>query len=349
MISTIMNRYPQVSGNPMAMAMLCTELVTRGLYDDAFSMGVAAAEAAPHDIAIRDLVSATLSKNVPKWHVPMLKDRRRNVCYAEALRRVVQPGMTVLEIGSGAGFLSLVAARLGAKVYTCEANPLVAAAARFITLRNGLSENITVLSKLSSDLEIGIDLPQRADILMSELFDDTLFGDGIVTYIDDARERLLTPDAIIVPQRSELRIRLVAFDSPPKYAPLERVEGFDLSAFNVLAPRTSSYLRASKVGAIPLSEPISALSKDFAAAAPFGSDREVAKLLSFGGEVAGFSQWMRIIFADDLEYENDPDQPTWSHWGSPLTSLSKPRLTEPGEEIAVQVRRIDREVFYSAS
>ena len=349
MTQSILERYPQVRANPMAMAMLCTELLNRQLYDDAFSLGVAAASAAPHDMAVRDLVSSTLGRGVPKWHVPMLHDLQRNDCYAEALRRIVRPGMTILEIGSGAGFLSLIAARLGANVYTCEANPVVAAAAKFIALRNGLSHRIHVIPKLSSHLEIGVDLPRKADLLMSELFDDTLFGDGIISYIREARERFLMPDAAVVPQHAELRLRLVTFNLPTKHQPLARIAGFDLSPFNVLAPRSSSYLRAAKLGALPLSEPISALAKNFSEASPFGRDVDDVKLRSYGGAATGISQWLRIRFSDDLVFENDPEQSPASHWGSPVTIFDRERPTSLEEEVRVRVRRFGREILYDMS
>jgi type II protein arginine methyltransferase len=350
MTSPILAKYPQVRSSPLSMAMLCTMLRDRGLMDDAVELGLAAVEAAPDNLEVRDLVAVTLSRGVPKWHVPMLNDHERNRCYRVALERAIKPGMIVLEIGTGAGLLSLIAARLGARVYTCEANGIVAGAARLIARHNKLDDRITIISKLSSDLRIGEDLPERADLLMSELFDDTLFGDGIVQFIDDARQRLLKPDATILPQKAELRLCLASFQVPEKHKPLGRVEGFDLSAFNVLAPRASSHLRAAKIGAEPRSEPLSALRKDFAGSAPFGEDSARLEFVSSGGQVDGVAQWLRVEFFDDLIFENSPFTPApRSHWGSPLTPLASPLATDAGQRIAVGVRRVDREILLDLS
>ena len=346
MTAPILAKYPQVQSSALSMAMLCTVLRDRGLFDDAVQLGLAAVEAEPDNLEVRDLVATTLARGIPKWHVPMLNDHARNRAYAVALERVIKPGMIVLEIGTGAGLLSLIAARLGAEVYTCEASAIVAAAARVIARQNGLDDRIRVISKLSSDLRIGEDLPERADLLMSELFDDTLFGDGIVQFIGDAKERLLTPEAIILPQRAELRLCLASFDLPTKHRPLELVEGFDLSAFNILAHRASSHMRASKTRAEARSEPLSALKKDFAGETPFGNDSDRLLFTSEGGRVDGVAQWLRVEFFDDLVFENSPfTPPPRSHWGSPLTPFTAPIETVEGEEIALNVRRLDREIF----
>lgn len=342
----ILDRYPQVRGNPRSMAVLCTALLDRSLHQDAFELGVAAVTAAPDDIAIRDLVAITLARTVPKWHVPMLHDRARNAAYRSALERAIRPGMIALEIGTGAGFLSLTAARLGARVYTCEANKMVAAAAQHIAEHNGLADRITVIPKLSSELQSGIDFPERADLLMSELFDDTLFGDGIVDYIGDAKERLLKPEAEVVPVRSALRLALVAFERPEKHNPLGDIDGFDLSAFNILAPRPSGHFRVAKLGATARSAAVTAMLHDFSRLTPFGLDADDVRLISTGGMVDGIAQWLHVDFGGGIEFENDPFLRPGSHWGSPVTPFWAGFDTEVGEIVDVNVRRYDRELIY---
>src|ERR1035438_7368739 len=112
------------------------------------------------------------ARTIPRWHFAMLNDLERNNVYLTALERQVSPGSLVLDIGSGTGLLAMIAARANAgSVITCEANPVLAQMARSIIDQNGLSDRITVIPKRSTDLQIGVDLPRRADLIVSEIVD----------------------------------------------------------------------------------------------------------------------------------------------------------------------------------
>jgi type II protein arginine methyltransferase len=345
-VTDILQRYPHVADEPLAMAMLCQTLKTKGIAGDAYALGLAAVAAAPGDTDVRDLVRAALSAGVPHWHAPMLRDGPRNACYSQAIARLVTPGMRVLEIGTGAGLLSLLAARAGAQVITCEANPVIAAAAREIAQRNGLADRITVISKYSTDLEMGQDLAEPADLLMSELFDDALFGDDIVQVIADARGRLIRDDAPILPPRAELRCALVALDHPAEW-PLGMVEGFDMSPFNLLAAPSPAVLRARIDGATRRSSPTSLLAMDFEAPT-FGPTEETAVLISDGGMIHGVAQWLRVDFGGEVTFENSPFDESRSHWGAPIHPLSEPIETVAGEAIEVTARLVAAQLLISA-
>ena len=77
---------------------------------------------------------------VPGWHFAMMDDKKRNEAYEAAIRRAA-PGKRVLDIGTGAGLLALMAARAGAaKVTTCEAVAAIAERARQIIVANGMGD-----------------------------------------------------------------------------------------------------------------------------------------------------------------------------------------------------------------
>ena len=337
-MSHLAQKYPQLAGSPLAMAMFCRALVEREMFGEAFEMGLAACEEAPDDMEVRDLVNSALGSRLPHWHIPMLHDGPRSRAYALAIRTCVRPGMTVLEIGTGAGLLSMVAAEAGAKVYTCEANPCVAAAAAEVIRRNGLQDSITVIPKGSDALELGTDLPQPADILISELFDANLYGESISTIIADAKNRLLKAGANILPPRAQLRYALIDHRPPPERQPLGAIEGFDFTAFNVMARRPSSFLSCNKQNSRCRSEPGSALATDFDREEPFGERETRLKLISSGGRVSAVAQWLRIEFGDGIIFENNPFRGPPSHWECPVHPLTEPLETAAGEAIDVTAR-----------
>ncbi|MEZ0241929.1 MAG: hypothetical protein ACAH11_01030 [Sphingomonas sp.] len=349
MSDDLFSRYPQLRGEPFATAMMARLLHIKGEHADALRLGLAAVEMAPGDAQVHDLVCAALSKGVPAWHGPMLHDAPRNASYARGIAAAVKPGMTVLEIGTGAGLVAMLCARAGAQVVTCEANPMVAATAVEVIARNGLSDRIRVVPKRSSELRIGEDLAAPADLLISELFDDMLYGDNIVSFIADARKRLLKPDARVLPPRSALRLALVSHRPGRGSEPLGTVEGFDLSPLNLLAPQPARRTRLIPGRAERRSGAVSALAVDFDAPAPFGPDRETVTLRSTGGRVDAVAQWIRYDFAPDIVFENDPFSGEWSHWGAPVFPLPEAIETAPGDLIALDVRRIENIVLIKAA
>lgn len=173
---------------------------------------------------------------VPRWHFPMLADSARNRAYAQAIAAKVRPGDVVLDIGCGAGLTAMLAARAGAKhVYTCEQQPLIAAAATRVIAANGLSDRITVLPKWSHDVQIGIDMPEPADVVISEIVDTVLLGEGALATLTHAMAALAKPGARAVPEHGTLRAQLVQCDGLLHQWRPATAEGFDLSAFHHLA------------------------------------------------------------------------------------------------------------------
>lgn len=130
----------------------------------------------------------------------MLTDEGRVDAYVKALKKTINEDSIVLDLGAGTGIFSILACDFGAKkVYSVEPNPLIKLLHDVIKDR-GYENKIEVIQKFSNK----IDLDEKANVLVSDIHGAfPLFGSSIETIID-ARERLLTKDAILVPKKETI-------------------------------------------------------------------------------------------------------------------------------------------------
>jgi protein arginine N-methyltransferase 7 len=205
--------------------------------DDVFGVDLEAHFCVPDRLADK---STSLVEAVNDFHFAMLNDHARNAFYRDALKAHVRPDDIVLEIGTGSGLLAMLAAKAGAKhVYAVEANKHMAQLARQLIAGNGLSERITVINALSTDVRVGVQLPARADVLVSEILGTLLLGENALQYVADARRRLLKPNARLIPAGGCQFVALIESSEIKSITSVENWDGIDLRGFNALQDTVS--------------------------------------------------------------------------------------------------------------
>ncbi|MGH9841780.1 MAG: 50S ribosomal protein L11 methyltransferase, partial [Blastocatellia bacterium] len=143
----------------------------------------------------------------------MLADETRMRPYVEALRRSVKPGDVVIDLGAGTGIFALLACQAGArKVYAIEPNDAIHVA-RQIAADNGCADRIEFIQDFSTK----ITLPEKAHVVFSDLRGRLPLYNGHLKTLADARQRLLSPGGILIPQRDTLWAAVVA--APELYEP----------------------------------------------------------------------------------------------------------------------------------
>jgi protein arginine N-methyltransferase 1 len=133
----------------------------------------------------------------PLQHVAMLNDRTRTASFLSAIREVVRAGDVVVDIGTGTGILAVAAARAGAsRVYAIERTTIADVAAG-VFATSGVGERITLVRGGSSEIE----LPEPADVLVSETIGNDPLNERLIEIARDARSRFLKPQACFLPER----------------------------------------------------------------------------------------------------------------------------------------------------
>ncbi|CAA7044698.1 unnamed protein product [Microthlaspi erraticum] len=152
-------------------------------------------------------------------YLDMLNDSRRNRAYRLAIEKTITEPCHVLDIGAGTGLLSMMAARaMGeeeesgdskGKVTACESYLPMVKLMRKILHKNGMSKNINLINKRSDELKVGSDIASRADVLVSEILDSELLGEGLIPSLQHAHDMLLVENPKTVPYRATTYCQLV--------------------------------------------------------------------------------------------------------------------------------------------
>lgn len=285
---------------------------------------------------VENFTAAAIS-TVPRWHFPMLNDLERNDAFAVALERVMIPGAHVLDIGSGTGLLAMMAARAGAaSVTTCEQNPMLAELARRIIAQHGLSDMITVISKRSTDLVVGVDMAQRADLVVSEIVDCGLIGEGVLPTVAHAREHLLALHGTLLPEGAHLFGALL--DSPA-VAGLNRVRsagGFDLDLLNSLSTPGHFPVRLPTWPHRLLSPTAALGSFDFRFGPTGDGSQETEVQVAESGTAHGLAVWFELVLGGGIVLRNSPENLA-SHWMQAFVSFAEPVELRAGDRFRVEL------------
>lgn len=249
---------------------------------------------------------------VPQWHFAMMNDHHRNDAYEAAIRRAVK-GKRVLEIGTGAGLLALMAAKAGAAcVDSCEAVGVIAKEAAAIVAKNRSSAPINIIPKRSTDLVAGRDIAQRAEILVTETFSSNLLDEGIIPSLEHAHRHLLVENAITIPSSASAIGFLIGGSKIGEMLFVDSIKGFDFSQFNQFAP-PRLIVPLDGVAHEALSDDVELLRFDLSAGEFPMQGRELAIPVVRSGICYGVAQWIRLDLDAQTQYSRCQHRARFAH------------------------------------
>jgi len=154
-------------------------------------------------LALAFLIDAKYKKSTPAaqgtfssltMHLIMLKDIPRVMSYKTAIQEIVKD-KTVIDLGCGTGLLSMLSAKAGAKLVYAIEESSIAEIANLTFRENKISNKIRLYNCNSKD----VSLRRKADVLIHEILGNDPFEENLLLYIQDAKKRLLKPNAKMIP------------------------------------------------------------------------------------------------------------------------------------------------------
>lgn len=260
----------------------------------------------------------------------MQADAVRMNAYAEALRRVVTPASVVLDLGTGAGVMALLAARLGARrVIGVDASPVVEVARRNARAC-GLDGVVRFIQADSRALE----LDERVDVIVSDLRGVLPPLHQNLAVLADARDRLLAPGGVLIPRRDELLAAPVHL--PEEFARITApwtVEGLEM------APAREAVLNEWRKAVVPpgalLAEPRVWAELDYAALTA-GRLRGGAEWRMEGAaEAHGVAAWFRAELVPGVGFASGPESDTV--YGTAFFPWPRPVALAPGDRVRLSI------------
>jgi protein arginine N-methyltransferase 1 len=280
----------------------------------------------------------------PEVHVKMLDDRARTEAFLAAIAATVRPGDVVVDVGTGSGVLAVAAARAGARrVYAVESSAIATAAAA-VFAANGVADRVTLVEGWSTR----VDLPERADVLVSETLGNDPLAEEIVETMRDARRRFLREGARTIPSR----VRIVAV--PASFDPAVRVRleftepalarwrasyGIDFTPLAAVRrdPCHPILLDPGREPWTPLAEPTMLGEVDFASKDDVAVYARAEVALDRAGRVDGVVVFFDAVLGPEVVLSTRPDRASrGNHWRAPAWMLAEPFDAVAGARVAVR-------------
>ena len=263
----------------------------------------------------------------------MIADKVRTEAYLQALRQVVNSDSVVLDLGTGIGIFGILACQLGVRrVYAIEPDDAIQLA-REIARANHFSDRIVFIQDLSNH----VTLPERADVIITDLHGVLPLYGHLIPSIADARKRLLVPDGVLIPQTERLWISLV--EAPDLYLHHTVPWGNDVYGLNVGPWRrivTNTWRKAHVKPEQLLVEPRCWATLDYSTMSDPNLSANTSWIGKREGTAHGIVVWFDSQLGDGVGFSNAPGAPELIY-GNAFFPLLAPLTIVPGDVVTVQL------------
>jgi protein arginine N-methyltransferase 1 len=264
----------------------------------------------------------------------LVADRVRVAAYAQALQTAVHDGSIVVDIGTGPGIFAVLACRLGAKrVYAIEPSHVIQVA-REVAAANNYADRIEFIQEISTR----VTLPERADVIVSDLRGVLPFFHKSIPDLIDARHRFLNIGGELIPRRDVLWVAIV--EAPDLYHRFvdcwkDNLLKQDLSAARRHAVNDPQ--RAWKESSQLLTEPQSWVELDYMTVESPDASGHFCGKAQRPGLGHGLLIWFDTTLTENIGFSNGPGAPE-SIYGALFFPWSEPVELNLGQSVVVDLQ-----------
>lgn len=254
----------------------------------------------------------------PSVHAGMLYDEERVAKYSAAINQVIKKGDVVADIGTGTGLLAFLCLKAGAKrVHAIERSSAIDWAKR-IADKNGFSDNIIFYKQDSRDCN----LPEKVDVVVSELIGHIAFEEGMAESLFDAKERFLVTNGVMLPERVVLKVALVEENEvyPECIECWQDIGGIDYSLMREEAVK-ACYLTSLSHRDL-LSEPKTFFKANFKEECQLNLQESHSFNVCRSGKINGVALWFEAVLSPNVTLSSGPWAQT--HWKQCFAPLITP-------------------------
>lgn len=305
----------------------------------------------------------------------MLHDHERNIQYEKAIVKTIRTlaktmnKIHVLDIGTGTGLLSMMAARAlnenehsscTVRVTACEVFKPMAKIAKKCIEHNGFSDRIRVIGKRSTELDLDDDLQgDRINMIVAEVFDTELIGEGALRTFYEACKHLTvdSKNVRIVPARATIYIQLVQSSALQKF---HRLQDLSSKHRRIRIPDDCRHIAGNTIFDLnineiqddlrPLTRPIPIFTFDFKSIDSrknFSEEKILENLTcEHDGQIDAFIMWWNLDMDEDGEIQlgttpvwcyEDKEQAKnvqWrEHWIHGIFYPQQPKIVKANDQV----------------
>jgi protein arginine N-methyltransferase 1 len=263
----------------------------------------------------------------------MIAGRERFEAYSKAIAGAVRPGDSVLEIGCGPGVFALLACQAGArKVYAIDSEDVVHFACELARV-NDLADRMEFFRIDSRKAQ----LPERVDVIVSDIRGSLPFYGPAIPSIQDARQRFLAPGGRLIPKSDTLYAAVIeASDLYTKLvSPWRELIQLDLSPAAALTLNGiySSHFSVDQL----LTKPQNWAVLDYSAGTKVSAAADLDFSIIRTGEAHGLCLWFETELLEGIGYSSGP-APQKTIYGQMFLPWLEPVPVQENHKILVSLQ-----------